>query len=111
VKSAPGVAGVLGGPADVIRYERPDDLAVIEGESTDAHPSRVYLTRLPYGPLVVLEGSSAAIWHEAQAVEETGLVDRLSETAGLPAASIQADVESFLEQLVGAGLLRRVTSS
>lgn len=92
------------------RYEKPDDVAVIEEEPTGERLSRVYLTLLPYGPLVVLEGSGAAIWQEAQADDSASLVDRMSMAAGLPAEDIRDDIESFLEQLVGAGLLCREVS-
>ena len=94
-------------PAEVSRYARPDDLAVIDGEPTAGDPFRVYLTPLPYGPLVVLEGNSAAIWQGAQGDESGALVERLAAESGLLAEEIRDDVERFLDQLVGAGLLRR----
>ena len=105
------MAAVLGGPTDVARYDRPHDLAVIEREPTEELPSRVYLSVLPNGPLVVLEGSGAAIWQEAQVDAPSSIVDRLSAAAGLPADDIRDDVESFLEELVRAGLLRRTVPS
>jgi hypothetical protein len=89
------------------RYARPDDLAVIDDEPADGDPFRVYLTPLPYGPLVVLEGNSAAIWQEAQDDETGTLVERLAAENGLPAEDIRDDVERFLDQLVDTGLLRR----
>jgi hypothetical protein len=94
-------------PTEVGRYAQPDDLAVVEGEPADGDPFRVYLTPLPYGPLVVLEGNSAAIWQEAQDDESGGLVERLAAESGLRAEEIRDDVEKFLDQLVEAGLLRR----
>ena len=89
------------------RYTRPDDLAVIDAEPADGDPFRVYLTLLPSGPLVVLEGSGAAIWQEAQDDESGGLVERLAAENGLRAEEIRDDVERFLVQLVNTGLLRR----
>jgi hypothetical protein len=89
------------------RYARPDDLAVIEDQPADGDPFRVYLTPLPYGPLVVLEGNSAAIWQEAQDEESGALVERLAAENGLPVEEIRDDVETFLVQLVDTGLLRR----
>jgi hypothetical protein len=95
-------------------YGQPRDLAVVEDDRQDASEDpadpadpgglgRVYLTTLPDGPLVVLEGSSALIWRQAQ--EEGDLVTSVARLVGENPQAIRAEVERFVEALVAHGLL------
>lgn len=69
------------------------------------HP-RVFVAPLPNGPVAVLPGESALIW--LAAVEGTGgVVDTVAEDTGHPPERIREDVESFVDELIGRGLLIR----
>jgi Coenzyme PQQ synthesis protein D (PqqD) len=98
-------------------YERPRDLAVVEqllegsaqGPLTVADDSdgirSVYLATLPDGPLLVLEGTSALIWRQAQ--RDGDLVTNVAQQVHEHPTSIRVEVEHFVEALVARGLLER----
>lgn len=79
---------------------RPEDVAVV----VDA--GAVFVARVPAGPLHILEGSASVIWVESLAGDRAGIADRVAERVGVEAADVREDVESFVAQLVGLGLLR-----
>ena len=65
----------------------------------------VYVAHLPGGPLLVLEGSAAAIWVEATTAPASGWVGRVADEAGQPEEVIAADVAAFVEDLCARRLL------
>jgi len=65
----------------------------------------VYVAHLPGGPIVVLEGTAAAIWSEACGGERETIADRVAEAAGVVADEIRGDVDTFVASLVTRGLL------
>lgn len=91
-------------------YRVPDRVAYVTNDgqldSTPA-PLRVSLMCLPDGVPVVLTGSAALIWLVA-AEGSPNVVDDVAEGAGQSAGVIHSDVEAFLAELVGLGLLERV---
>lgn len=88
-------------------YRCPSDVAMVPGAMGD--PERgsytLYLSHLPSGSLVVLQGTSALIY--AEAVNDGGpdVATRLAETVGMTADNIRGDVEAFLVELTTRGLL------
>ena len=66
----------------------------------------VYIARLPDGPIIVLEGTSALIWMEACSPAPGEVADRVADQVDRDAAEIAADVERFVQDLVAQGLLR-----
>ena len=87
-------------------YDIAPDVAHVDAE--EAGDGACYAAVLPAGPPVVLRDSAAAIWDEAR---EGGTVAeiavRVADAVGLDPADIAADVEMFVEELVGWGLLER----
>lgn len=77
------------------------DVAVVEEDGV------VYAAPLPDGPIVVLAGGAAAIWVEACAGELETLPQRVAEITGTPIGNVRDDVESFVAELIGRGLLER----
>lgn len=65
----------------------------------------IYVARLPFGPLVVLEGVGALIWREARGRDTVGIVCRVAERTGTDSTTIAAAVESFIDDLVARRLL------
>lgn len=67
---------------------------------------RVFVARLPDGPVAVLPDNSALIW--IAAVESSGpVVEAVAEVNEYRVDSIRVDVESLLDDLVTRGLLER----
>ena len=78
-------------------------VGVVTDEGQDG--LRIFLARLPDGPLVVLEGSSAVIWQAATTSGRGDLVSRVAESTGAPADEIGGEVERFVGELVARGFL------
>ena len=80
------------------------DVAYVFDEADDA--PRVYLARVPAGPPLVLDGPAALVWEE---VTEGGtreeITTRVAEAAGRSVAEVAGDVEHFLDELAGLGLI------
>lgn len=75
-------------------------------EEDESGAAVVYVAHLPRGPISVLQGTAALIW--LTAVDGTGdVVADVADTHDLPAEEIREDVENFLDQLLGQGLIRR----
>jgi hypothetical protein len=87
------------------RYVRPPGVAVVVTEV--AGRPVTYLARLPDGPIMVLEDTSALIWGQAVDCEEGDVVAVVAAAAGAQVADIRDDVERFLADLVRNGLLLR----
>lgn len=65
----------------------------------------VYVAQLPGGPLLVLAGAASVIWFEATTAPGDGWVSRVADAFGQPEDVIAADVETFVGDLRGRGLL------
>lgn len=64
----------------------------------------VYLCPLPNGPVTALSGSGAVIWLRATETGEN-IADLVAADFDIERDVIHADVQSFLDYLVDAGLL------
>ena len=88
------------GVADGVAWVSREDLD--QGEQPAA-----YVTRLPNGPPLVLEGPACVVW---LAVVEGGtteaVVTRTAELAGVDPAVVRDDVTRLLSDLVAGGLVR-----
>lgn len=67
-------------------------------------PDSVFVMVLPDGDPVVLHGSAAWIWLLAAEGEED-VAGAIADLAGLARADVVVDVEHFIAELVGRGLL------
>ncbi|WP_434966151.1 PqqD family protein [Janibacter indicus] len=72
---------------------------------TSTDDGRVYVAFLPRGPVLVLEDTAAVVWHAALEVPREDITAQVASWVGLPVADVEADVESFVTDLVGRGLL------
>lgn len=86
-----------------LKYRRPTNVAVVVDPTDDGDV--VYLTALPHGSLLVLRASSALIWQEAVAADDTDVVSRLAELVETEPEAIRGDVESFVGELLQRRLL------
>ncbi|MBM7502753.1 PqqD family protein [Agromyces aurantiacus] len=84
-------------------YRPADAVGVVE------HDDVLYAATLPHGPIVVLDGVAGLIWVEACDGPAESLVDRVAGWTGVEPATIRAEVEGFLDDMVERGLLERVS--
>jgi len=91
-----------------VRYRRPANVAYVIDHTEDGEV--VYLSALPRGSLLVLQGTSALIWQQAVAADSADLVAGLALTVGESPDAIRHDVESFVAELVGRRLLEPTTA-
>jgi hypothetical protein len=94
--------------AIVTRYRIADDVAwVSEVELDGGETPTAYLTRLPKGPPILLEGSGCVVW---LALADGGTLDELvGATAAMSGTSVEEirdDVETLVDQLVIIGVAR-----
>lgn len=66
---------------------------------------RVYVARLPDGPILVLDDTAAVIWAEAYGRDRSGVVRRVADRLGAEATDIAADVGTFIDDLIARGVL------
>ena len=90
------------------RYRIADDVAwVSEVELDGGETPTAYLTRLPKGPPILLEGSGCVVW---LALADGGTLDELvGATAAMSGSSVEEirdDVETLVDQLVIIGVAR-----
>lgn len=76
-------------------------------EPDEGGDPRVFVALLPGGPVSVLPDVSALIWVAAVEMDDP-VVETVARQTGHPVETVRADVEAFLEDLVGRGLLVRV---
>lgn len=81
------------------RLRRAPGVGLIAEEGT------LYAASLPDGPIVVLTGVAALIWSEACEGERATIVERVAEATEVAPEAIRADVDAFVADLVGRGLL------
>ena len=80
------------------RYRIADDVAWVSEEDLDGGDTpTAYLTRVPGGPPILLEGSGCVVW---LALAEGGTMD------DVVADRIREDVETLVDQLVIIGVVR-----
>ena len=80
-------------------------LRVAPDVGVEGYDDRIYVARLPQGPLIALEGTAALIWEEAQGVDVAAVAERVAEHTGAVAGEIERAVRVFIEDLVSRGLL------
>ena len=88
------------------RYRIADDVAWVSEEELDGGDQpTAYLTRLPKGPPILLEGSGCVVW---LALAEGGTLEEVTEAAaamtGAASADISEDVATLVDQLVVIGV-------
>ena len=66
---------------------------------------RIYVSSLPDGPLLCLEGTAALIWTEALGVGEPSVAARVADVVGVSGDEVERDVAQFLDDLVQRGML------
>ena len=90
------------------RYRIADDVAWVSEEGLDGGDTpTAYLTRVPGGPPILLEGSGCVVW---LALAEGGTMDDVVAAAAAMADvvedQIREDVETLVDQLVIIGVVR-----
>ena len=90
------------------RYRIADDVAWVSEEDLDGGDTpTAYLTRVPGGPPILLEGSGCVVW---LALAEGGTMDDVvaaaAAMADAPEYRIRDDVETLVDQLVIIGVVR-----
>ncbi len=89
-------------------YRIADDVAWVSQEDLDTDElPMAYLTRLPGGPPILLEGSGCLIW---LALADGGTMEEITATAAAmaraPAEEISDDVATLVDQLVAIRVVR-----
>ena len=90
------------------RYRIADDVAWVSHEELDGGDQpTAYLSRLPGGPPILLEGSGCVVW---LALADGGTLEELTlaaaEMAGLAPHEVRDDVETLVDQLVAIRVVR-----
>ncbi len=90
------------------RYRIADDVAWVSQEELDGGDEpTAYLTRVPGGPPILLEGSGCVVW---LALAEGGTMEQLIAAAaamsGATEAEVTDDVETLIDQLVAIRVVR-----
>lgn len=65
----------------------------------------LYVAQLPQGPLIVLTGTSAAVWLEVQRAGLAGVAERLADAFRVPVEAIENDVTGCVAGLAELGVL------
>ena len=66
----------------------------------------VYVAPLPGGPITVLQGTAAAIWLHADDHSRAEVIRLVSGALEIDEATIEADVNAFIDVLIDNSLLR-----
>lgn len=82
-----------------VTYRPSDRLACVAADDC------LYLATVPHGPIVVLEGTAAVVWHLAQDCPVAELAARVATHFDLPVDQAGTDIHALVRDLVAAGLL------
>lgn len=90
------------------RYRIADDVAWVSHEDLDAGDApTAYLSRVPGGPPILLEGSACLVW---LALADGGTMEDVAaaaaEMSGSTVDEVSEDVESMVDQLVAIRVVR-----
>lgn len=88
------------------RLAIPQDVAWT-AEEGEGGSLRIFLAPLPRGPVLVLTDTAATVWQLATTGGESSLVGRVAAATGQPTRLVRSDVEGFVDDLIGRGLLTR----
>jgi hypothetical protein len=80
-------------------------MRVAPGVAATVYDDKVYVARLPDGPIHVLEGTAALVWSRALTVSRSRLVAALSDDVEGDPATIRAEVSAFVDALIEQRLL------
>lgn len=83
-------------------YRKPADVAVVE---TSGDPRRVFLSKLPSGEILVLEGSAALIWRAALSVPADKIAAEVAAATDETEQAVHSQVRCFVDDLVRHELL------
>jgi hypothetical protein len=72
---------------------------------------KVYVARLPDGPIHVLEGTAALIWSHALALPREQLPAAVADDVEGDPATVRAEVTAFVDDLIHHGLLVEESTS
>lgn len=91
-----------------LRYEIADNVAWVSQEDLDGGDvPTAYVTRVPRGMPILLEGSGCVVW---LALAEGGTLDEITEAAaamsGAGVEEVREDVATLVDQLVVIGVAR-----
>ena len=86
----------------------PDAVAWTQELDEEGRP-RVYVARMPGGPISVLPQASALIWLAAVEGSQDALPQRVADRAGVAVDLIRDEVLDFVDRLVHEGLLERAS--
>lgn len=96
-----------------MRYRIADDVAWVSQEDLDGGEApTAYLTRVPRGLPILLEGSGCVVW---LALDDGGTMEEVIASAAVMAGAaeddIRADVETLVDQLVVIGVVAEEASA
>lgn len=87
---------------DAPLYRVPDDIAWIDGSEVGLG-EQLYLTRLPSGETILLEGTARMIWHAAVTVPDS--VEQVAVLVAREIGEIESEVARFRDELLVDGFL------
>ncbi|SFR90868.1 Coenzyme PQQ synthesis protein D (PqqD) [Microbacterium sp. cf046] len=80
-------------------------MRVADGVGIEVDGDVVYAAPLPDGPIMVLQGVAALIWTVSAGLERGDVAGVVAERTGADVASIRADIDAFLREMLERGLL------
>ena len=86
-------------------YRKAPDVAVVESQGGTGVPGPVYVSKLPSGEILVLQGTASVIWRVLRAAPADEVVGRVAADLGVEDELIRRDVVDFIGDLVARGLV------
>lgn len=83
----------------MIRYTVPEGVAVVTREGS------VFVAKVPDGPVMVLQGSAADLWHLVPGTTRQSLPAVVSMHFGVAESALVEEVGDFVASLLAHGLL------